>query len=207
MPSSSFIFIWIFVTLQKPFLNAVVFHGNGIPVEILLLSMAVWILITCLTNLGKGTVLFIFKNSFYISLLTYEIIHLLRMKAQFCSFLQNILIFRHLFLHRITFLFVTPFLFFWDLYLFLIVFPKPSVKTGRQWTHLIFALAIPVFWVSKLLWKLYSLCHWPFVPPMLEKCPNIFLNIFCNLLFNLPLFLFYCIFSFILQAPNSLIYS
>lgn len=78
----------------------------------------------------------------------------------------------------------------WDVYLFLILFPKSSERIGRQWTHLIFVLAKPVFPVSKLFCPTVrnsTHCHWPFLPFMFEKCLIICLNILCNLPFICPL--------------------
>lgn len=42
--------------------------------------------------------------------------------------------------------------------------------------------------------KLHSLCHWPFVTSLLEKCLIICLNVFCNLLFICHLSFSYHIF-------------
>lgn len=121
-------------------------------------------------------------------------------------FLSNWSYFRHLFSTAQSF-FDIFFSFPWDVYLFLILFPKSSERIARQWIHWIFGLAKPVFSVSKSFWpsvRNSTPCHWPFVPFIFEKCFMICLNIFCNLLFACPLSSSHHIFLLYFKLQNHL---
>ena len=98
---------------------------------------------------------FVSKTLYSFKIKNYNIIALLQINTIFSFCFKKItdLVFRPFVSAQCS----PPLVFFfslfpWDLCLFLILFLKPSLRTGREWTHLIFVLAMPVLPVSKLLW-------------------------------------------------------